>query len=33
MVVERKLDEMATCVDRYVPKNGNAVLIPAELIR
>jgi hypothetical protein len=30
---KRELDELATCVDRYVAKDGNAVVIPAELIR
>jgi hypothetical protein len=32
-VVEWELDEMATCVDGYISKNGNAIIIPAELIR
>ena len=33
VVVERELDEVATCMDRYIPQDLNAVMIPAELIR
>jgi hypothetical protein len=31
-VVERELDEAATCVDWHMAKNGNAIIVPAELI-
>ena len=33
MVVKRELDEVSTCMDWHGAENGNAVIIPAELIR
>jgi hypothetical protein len=32
VVVEREFEEVATCVDRYLAKNVNAVIVPTELI-
>jgi hypothetical protein len=29
---ERELDELATCMDRHIAENGNAIIIPTELI-
>jgi hypothetical protein len=29
--MEREFDEVTTCVDRYLAKNGNAIIIPTEL--
>jgi len=33
VVMEREFDEVATCVDRYLAKNVNAIIVPTELIR
>jgi hypothetical protein len=32
-MVERESDEMAASTDRNIAKNGDSILVPAELIR
>jgi hypothetical protein len=31
--MDREPEEVVTRVDRYIPKNSNAIVIPSELIR
>jgi len=33
VVVERELDKLTACVNGDMAKDGNAVIIPAELVR